>query len=102
MKKEAMRLGCRLVDLEQELDRRFARRAITQAALHDLLEKISVVRRKLRYVHLAVHLEPPAILSSQQIELYSKLKGYSSCEDACSQVPTAHDAALWRRHHHCD
>ena len=100
MKQHAVPLGLEFIALEQELNRRFANKTITYQSLGTLLEKISRVRKKLRYVHLATHLKTPDILTPEQIVLYNDLRGYSS-DDPCANIPKGHDPGMWRKHNNC-
>ena len=78
MKERAMVLGTQLIDLEATLNGAFAKGNVEAAWLASVLDKISRVRRDLRYVHLSTHLETPDILKPEQIAHYSKLRGYDS------------------------
>jgi hypothetical protein len=100
MKQEAIPLGLRLIELERELNQMFADRTVTDKMLSELLKEIARVRMKLRYVHLSSHLKTPAVLSSDQMVLYNKLRGYSS-EDPCKNIPEGHDPEVWKRHNNC-
>jgi hypothetical protein len=77
MKQEAIPLGLELIELERALNDHFANKTITYELLDAILEKIARVKKKLRYVHLATHLKTQDILTSRQIDLYNKLRGYS-------------------------
>lgn len=102
MQAEAAALGKRLVDLEAELDAAFAAGPVTRERLRDLLSAIAEVQRDLRFVHLAAHLETPAILTAGQIDTYNRLRGYGpAAADPCAAPPAGHDPALWRRHNNC-
>jgi hypothetical protein len=100
MKKKAIRLGLELIELERELNRYFSNRRITDKILRKQLEKIANVYKELRYVHLATHLEMPRILTTQQIVLYNKLRGYSQ-DDPCANIPEGMDLEMWKKHNNC-
>ena len=100
MKRQAIPLGLELIELERKLNNHFANRTITEKLLNELLEKIARAYKKLRYTHLAAHLETPTIVTPEQIALYNKLRGYSS-EDPCENIPEGHDPNMWKRHHNC-
>ena len=100
MKHEAIPLGLELIELERELNNHFADRTITYELLGIVLERVAQVLKKLRYVHLSTHLKTPNILTSEQIVLYNKLRGYSS-DDPCENIPKGHDPAMWKKHHNC-
>lgn len=78
MKEHAMQLGRALVEKERELDGLFAEQQVTPGQLESLLAEIAKIRGRLRYEHLRAHLEQKNILSSHQIMLYDKLRGYGS------------------------
>ncbi len=101
MKQEAIPLGRKLIDLEKQMNNHFSDRTITDELLRLLLERISKVYEKLRYVHLSTHLKTPKILTSEQIALYNKLRGYSSDDDPCENIPQGHDPEMWKKHHNC-
>jgi hypothetical protein len=101
MKRDAIRLGGKLLELEKALDDSFAAATVTQSSLAELLGRIAVVRGDLRYVHLAAHLRTPNILTLEQVETYNRLRGYDS-NDPCRKVPQGHDTQMWRRHNGCE
>ena len=52
MKEQAIPLGLKFIELERKLNTYFANGTITEKLLHELLEQIAQVRKRLRYVHL--------------------------------------------------
>lgn len=102
MRKEAIPLGAKLIELERELNKSFANRTIDEQRLKDLLGLIADIHEKLRHVHLSAHLKTPAILNSLQIDNYNKLRGYFSGEDPCKNIPPGHDPEIWKKHHNCE
>lgn len=100
MKTEAVNIGLKLIERESELDAAFAGGQIDESTLRRLVMEIADLRGRLRYVHLAAHLETPRVLSEEQIDCYYELRGYSN--DPCAQVPQGHDPEMWRRHNGCD
>jgi hypothetical protein len=100
MKGEAIPLGLELIELEGKLNDHFAKKDITEKLLNKLLGEIAQIYKKLRYTHLAAHLETPNIVTPEQIALYNKLRGYSS-EDPCENIPKGHDPEMWKKHHNC-
>jgi len=101
MKEQAIIFGNKLIEAERSLNEAFVKREIDERILMELLDNIAHIRKELRYVHLSAHLKTPPILSLDQINLYNKLRGYSSSEDPCDKVPPGHDPVLWKRHHNC-
>jgi hypothetical protein len=101
MRKEAIALGTELIELERQLNNHFSDGTITYEILDTLLERISEVQKKLRYVHLATHLKTPDILTPAQLALYNKLRGYAS-DDPCENIPHGHDPEMWKKHNNCN
>ena len=100
MKSKAIKQGEKLITLEQELERLFKSRSITDATLRSSLNNISEARKELRYIHLATHLKTPKILSAAQIKKYNMLRGYSN-PNPCANMPEGHDPEMWRKHNGC-
>ena len=100
MKAQAIPLGKQFIALEQALNTAFADGSITDEALQELLKAIADVSQQLRYVHLSTHLKTPDILTSEQIQLYNTLRGYSS-DDPCRNIPAGHDVDMWKKHNSC-
>ena len=100
MKRQAIPLGHELIELERQLNDHFANRTISDDSLRKLLQKISQVYAKLRFVHLSTHLKTPEILTPEQITLYNKLRGYST-DDPCENNPKGHDLKMFKKHHNC-
>ncbi len=101
MKKQAIAKGEELIALEAELEQHFIEHTITAPILHKLLEKIATTRSALRYAHLSTHLQTPELLSEHQISRYNQLRGYSSSQDPCDNIPEGHDPDMFRKHNNC-
>ncbi|HBR96746.1 MAG TPA: hypothetical protein DD979_05145 [Gammaproteobacteria bacterium] len=99
MKTQAIPLGKALIRLEVSLNAQFSDGTLSAGTLQQLLQEIEAVRADLRYVHLAAHLETPAILTPEQIRHYNQLRGYGN--DPCQHVPKGHNPEMWKRHHGC-
>ena len=78
MKAEALPLGARLIEQEAALDQLFASRSITPERLKDATAKIGATQAELRNTHLKYHLQTVQILSPNQVQQYSLLRGYGS------------------------
>jgi Spy/CpxP family protein refolding chaperone len=78
MKGEAVPLGRRIVERERALDALFASGRIDEPALAAALAEIGELAGALRLVHLKAHLKMREILSSHQVALYTRLRGYES------------------------
>ena len=81
MKNRAIPLGEELIELERELNRRFAEGTITEESLRRLVDQIGDVTSDLRYVHLQTHLTTPELLTADQIARYNRLRGYDHAGD---------------------
>jgi len=84
MKAEAVPLGERLLEQEAALDQQFASRSVTPQRLKAATAAIGVTQGKLQETHLKYHLQTAQILTPDQIQRYSELRGYGST------VPTQH------------
>jgi Spy/CpxP family protein refolding chaperone len=76
MEAQARVLGKALVEREAELDRLFASREVTRAALESSLAEISKLQGELRRVHLEAHLAQTDLLTPEQVASYAELRGY--------------------------
>jgi hypothetical protein len=76
MQREAIEAGKQVVELEQQLDQRFAHRHIDTEMLADLTGRIAALNGRLRAIHLQAHLDATAILDEGQVRAYSRLRGY--------------------------
>lgn len=101
MNTKAKALGATYVALEKTLNDEFAAGHMSADRLQVLLDDISAVRAKLRFTHLAAHLETKPILTAQQLKQYNALRGYAD-SDPCAQVPEGHDPTMWKMHNGCD
>lgn len=79
---QAVSLGQTLVEQERKLDRLFADRTITAAAMVGALDQIGALQAKVRAVHLEAHLTQVAILTAAQHARYAQLRGYVNTGDA--------------------
>lgn len=77
MHAQAVELGKQLVEEERVLDKAFASKTVTRSSLEQQTKNIEELRGRLRYVHLAAHIDVRNILTPQQIEAYDLLRGYS-------------------------
>ena len=76
MKAEAVPLGAKLLQQEAALDQQFASRLVTPESLKAETAAIAVTEGKLRDTHLKYHLQTAQILSAEQMQHYSMLRGY--------------------------
>ena len=101
MNTKAKALGATYVGLEKTLNDEFAAGHMSADRLQVLLDDISAVRAKLRFTHLAAHLETTPLLTAQQLKQYNTLRGYAD-SDPCAKVPEGHDPTMWKMHNGCD
>jgi Spy/CpxP family protein refolding chaperone len=78
MKAEAVPLGEKLLAQEAALDQQFASHSITAGSLKAATAQIGATQAELRNTHLKYHLETAQILSAEQMQRYSMLRGYGS------------------------
>lgn len=78
MHPQAVQLGKQLVEAERSLDKAFTSRAVSRTFLKDLTTNVEKLRGRLRYIHLAAHLDVKNILTPTQIHTYDRLRGYSA------------------------
>ena len=79
MKAETISIGETLIAQEQGLNRAFAEKAITPAALEESTRQIGATQASLRAAHLKYHLSPA------QIARYAELRGYGGSAPAPHQ-----------------
>ncbi|WP_261336586.1 hypothetical protein [Rhizobium leguminosarum] len=77
MQARASEEGKVFVEIERKLDAAFRSRAITESELRDLVATAEASRSRLRFIHLAAHLEATQLLDAGQIAAYGKERGYS-------------------------
>jgi Spy/CpxP family protein refolding chaperone len=75
-KARARELGARVIDAERALDALFAQRQADAAAVDAATRRVGELHAALRAEHLKTHLEQTALLNSQQIAHYQRLRGY--------------------------
>ncbi len=101
MNSEAKKLGEQIIEIEKEMNDKFADGSVTDAYLKEKVEESAEIYGQLRYVHLKTHLQMMDVLSKEQADKYDKLRGYSS-DDPCSNIPEGHDPELWKLHNNCE
>jgi len=78
MKAEAVPLGAKLLAQETALDRQFDDHYVTPESLKEATTQIGLTQAELRNTHLKYHLQTIQILSADQMQRYSMLRGYDS------------------------
>jgi Spy/CpxP family protein refolding chaperone len=76
MEETAVRQGAELIAAEARLDTLFASGVAEPENLERAVNSAGAARARLRYTHLAAHLEMYAILSEHQRHRYGALRGY--------------------------
>ncbi|HLA68644.1 MAG TPA: hypothetical protein VJN65_02995 [Bacteroidota bacterium] len=72
----AKALGKEIVQNEEALSAMFRSGTVPEEMLQSKLSEIGKLRADVRRVHLQAHLRMKPVLRPEQIELYSKLRGY--------------------------
>jgi phage-related minor tail protein len=85
MKAEAVPLDAKLLEQEADLDQQFASRSVTPESLRAATAAIGVTQGELRDTHLKYHLRTAQILSAEQMQHYSMLRGYGSASQTQHQ-----------------
>jgi Spy/CpxP family protein refolding chaperone len=78
MKAETIPIGERILSEETAVDRLFAARQVTRAALEEAVSRIAFAQGELRAAHLRYHLSMTDLLSPEQIARYAELRGYTT------------------------
>jgi Spy/CpxP family protein refolding chaperone len=78
MQAQASALGRELIAAEAALDEAFAERDISRERLAELVAASARIEGDLRRVHLEAHLDQAALLSDDQVDRYTRLRGYGS------------------------
>lgn len=78
MKREALKLGQEILQIEKTANELFDNKSISDSELQRLINKSAENYGKLRYIHLTTHLKMMDILSQEQIILYNTLRGYNT------------------------
>lgn len=104
MQVAAISAGERLIEAEQNIERIFSDRSVTEHNLRHYLEAAESARTELRFIHLSQHYKTLEYLSEAQLQRYNQLRGYAdeSANSPCNQVPQGHDPVMYRQHMGCD
>jgi Spy/CpxP family protein refolding chaperone len=76
MQRDAVASGQQYLSAERALDSAFRSGAVDAGALSRISDDAGRAHAALRAVHLAAHIETKALLTSHQIMLYKRLRGY--------------------------
>ena len=75
-KAAARQLGASIVEAERALDELFASRRADEASVRRATAEIARLQGELRFEHLKTHLAQAALLRPEQVQYYSRLRGY--------------------------
>ncbi len=75
---EAKAKGQEILQVEEQLARRFRHGQIDEANLREIVGHIGQLRAELRYIHLRTHLETKSLLTAEQVVRYNALRGYDA------------------------
>lgn len=78
MSNKAKSIGAAIIAVEQDMDRSFANKTITEENLKLMLDKSADLYGQLRIVHLSAHLDTVQILTIEQVQMYNTIRGYDS------------------------
>jgi Spy/CpxP family protein refolding chaperone len=101
MKQQAINLGKRILDIENELDKAFKNKTITNNFLERAVAESTDAYSKLRVTHLKYHLQMVDVLSDEQVAQYNYLRGYTKKGGPCENIPGGHNTELWKLHNNC-
>ncbi len=76
MQRDATHIGKEIVQKEEELEALYARKQATADNTGRVVNALAALQADFRRVHLNAHLRMREILSTQQIALYDRLRGY--------------------------
>lgn len=76
MQQQAIDIGKRIVNKEQELNELFKSKKIDLPQLDTRLKELGTLQATLRLVHLSAHLRQTSILNAEQAKQYAVLRGY--------------------------
>ena len=82
MQQQAAALGAELVEAERELEHLFASGTVDVQNLQAALERIGRISARLRLTHLQAHIEQTALLTTDQVAAYNRLRGYAGASGA--------------------
>ena len=69
-------LGAEIVGEEESLSKLFESGKITEKILRARAERIGTLRGQLRFIHMQAHVKMKTVLSSNQIQRYTELRGH--------------------------
>lgn len=78
MSNKAKSIGAAIIAVEQDMDRAFANKTITEENLKLMLDNSANLYGQLRFVHLSAHLDTMQMLTMEQVQMYNTIRGYDS------------------------
>jgi hypothetical protein len=95
MSNKAKSVGSAIMSLEQNMDEAFANKTMTIENRKLMLDKSADIYGQVRFVHLSAHLDTMQILTTEQIQMYNKMRGYDIIN---VQHSTTEDDSSHHRH----
>lgn len=77
-KTRARSMGEQLVNAERDLDKLFAQRTADAGAVDTATRRVGLLQADLRAEHLKTHVAQTALMSADQVRMYSVLRGYTA------------------------
>lgn len=77
VKEEAVHIGKLIIEQEKQLNQLFSDGNADEESVQNLVNEIAKHQGELRFIHLNAHIKQKKILTTEQISLYDKLRGYS-------------------------
>jgi Spy/CpxP family protein refolding chaperone len=78
---EARAGGAKLIEAERSLDALFRRGKVDETELADAVRNAAALEGEYRLSHLETHLRLRAVLTSEQVARYDRLRGYAAQSD---------------------
>ncbi len=98
MQVDAIKAGERLLSTEEEIDTAFDRDTIFEYNLQRKVMESAEFYGQLRFIHLRAHLQMMDILTPEQVQLYSELRGYSQSANQQDSEKMDHHSNKQEKH----
>jgi Heavy-metal resistance len=95
--RRARHLGAELLAAERALDTLFAAKQADSVSIDNATQRVGALQARVRAEHLTTHVTQTALLSAEQVRLYSVLRGYGSAASEASPA-TGNSAGPGHRH----
>jgi hypothetical protein len=98
MSSNAKDIGAAIIAIEQDMDRGFANKTITEENLKLMLDKSADLFGQLRFVHLSAHLDTVQMLTIEQVQMYNMMRGYDSGSAGNTSSTSNDDSSSHHQH----